>query len=133
MILFWSGYLTVFLVLGFLDAGWLSFSLNHIYRPALGHLMAERPRMLPALLFYLVYPLGVTALIVLPSLHGLGLHYALTRGAILGLTAYATYNLSSMASLRGWPAWISALDIAWGTIVTCASSIVTVFVLGRVG
>lgn len=131
--MFWSGYLTVFLVLGFLDAAWLSLTLNNLYRPALGHLMAERPRTLPALLFYLVYPLGVTALIVLPSLQGLGLHYALTRGAILGLTAYATYNLASMASLRGWPAWISALDIAWGMMTTCVSSIVTVFVLGRVG
>ena len=51
--MFWSGYLTVFLVLGFLDAGWLSFTLNHLYRPALGHLMAERPRVLPALLLTL--------------------------------------------------------------------------------
>jgi uncharacterized membrane protein len=131
--MFWSGYLTVFLVLAFLDAAWLSFTLNNLYRPALGHLMSERPRMLPAMLFYLVYPLGVTALIVQPSLQGLGLHYALTRGAVLGLTAYATYNLASMASLRGWPAWIGVLDIAWGTVTTCASSIVTVFVLERVG
>ena len=47
---------------------------------------------------------------------------ALIHGALFGLFAYATYDLSNQATLRNWPMTITLIDVSWGTTVTAVSA-----------
>ena len=43
---------------------------------------------------------------------------AMTADALLRLIAYSTYDLTNLATIRGWSAELALTDLAWGTIVT---------------
>lgn len=113
----WGAAFVTMLVL---DGLWLGVVAKNIYRDGLGHLMAERINFAAAGLFYVIYPIGVLALAVLPNLATAGWTATLVAGAILGFVAYATYDLTNLATLRGWPVSIALIDTAWGTAVTVA-------------
>lgn len=104
--------LMVFLLIDFL---WLSLVARRFYANQLQALMLDRPRLGVAALFYIIFCVGLLVFAVLPGLaRPSGMHAAL-MGALLGLVAYATYDLSNLATLKGWPWRMSLLDIAWGT------------------
>ena len=42
--------------------------------------------------------------------------------AAFGFFAYMTYDLTNMATLKVWPGWLAALDIAWGSVVTALAA-----------
>jgi len=111
-------YISSLIVMGVLDAGWLSFATSRLYRPGIGHLMTDKPVVPAAVLFYLMYAAGVTYLITLPALAGGSLGSAVTRGAVFGLIAYGTYDLTSLAILQGWPVNVTVADMIWGAIIT---------------
>lgn len=98
-----------------LDLFWLGWAASALYRKALGHLMADRTSWPPALLFYALYGAGVVLFAARPAT---SLREAALLGAALGLLAYGTYDLTNMAVLRDWGAAISALDVAWGVLLT---------------
>jgi uncharacterized membrane protein len=106
-----------------LDGLWLGLLAKDFYQQGLGHLMATSPRWLPALLFYVLYPLGLLYFAVLPQNQDAGLAQALLRGALFGFFAYGTYDLSNLATLKDWPALVSVVDIAWGTLVSCLATL----------
>ena len=110
-----------------LDFAWLSWATGRFYRPYLGALLAERPRVVVAAVFYLLYVVGVVALAVLPGLADESLGGALWRGALFGCLAYATYDLTNLATVRGWPWQVSAVDIVWGTVLTSLVSLAGFF------
>ena len=101
-----------------LDAAWLTFMAERLYRPALGRLMLDRFELLPAVAFYLIYIVGVVVFAVLPGLESRRWTTALGLGALLGLVAYATYDLTNQATLRDWPWRVTLADLCWGTFVT---------------
>ncbi|NWF06915.1 DUF2177 family protein [Pseudomonas salomonii] len=106
------GTLLAFLVL---DGLWLGVFMGPTYKSLLGALMLDQPRWLPAVLFYLLYALGCVVFVVLQS----GSWQRAARlGALLGLVAYGTYDLSNWATLRGWSAGLALMDMAWGTFLT---------------
>ena len=115
-------YLATGIVFLVLDGIWLSSTAGTLYRPALGSLMLDRPVIWAAVLFYLLYLVGVVGLVVMPSLADGGWSGGLLRGALFGLVAYATYDLTNLATLRGWPLHITVLDLLWGTFATAASA-----------
>ncbi len=112
-----GAYVVTLLALGGGDAVWLSTMLQ-TYRRALGDLLAATPALLPAVLFYLLYAAGVVTLVVLPRVTERRWGLVAARGALLGLVAYGTYDLTNEATLRDWPAWLTLLDMAWGTVLT---------------
>lgn len=118
-----SSYVVALAALLGLDAVWLSTMAERFYRPMLGDLLARDFEVLPALLFYALYVFGVVFLAVVPALRLGGWRTALINGAVLGLVAYGTYDLTNQATLRNWPAIVTALDLAWGTFLTSASSV----------
>ena len=77
----------------------------------------------------MVYALGVVHLAIQPGLRGGGWATALGYGALLGLVA--TYDLTNLATLRGWPIALTIVDIAWGTVLTTAVAAGTCIVVGR--
>jgi uncharacterized membrane protein len=98
-----------------LDFAWLSTATSRIYQPYLGDLLAEKPNLGVAAVFYLFYVVGVVALVVVPALQEGNVVGALWRGALFGFLAYATYDLTNLATIRDWPWQISVIDMVWGT------------------
>ena len=105
----------VFLALDFV---WLGFVAKDFYRTQIGPLLLEKPLLGVAFAFYLLYAIGIVTFAVMPALETDSWVRAMTSGALLGLIAYSTYDLTNLATLRGWSAKLALIDLAWGTIVT---------------
>ena len=112
--------LGVFLAIDFV---WLAFIARKFYFDRIGPLMLERPDFLVAALFYLFYVFGIVYFAVLPALKSGQLSTALINGVLLGLLAYGTYDITNMATLKGWSWQVVAVDIVWGAVLTGGSAI----------
>lgn len=104
-----------------LDFIWLSSALG-FYRERLGGLLLDKPQLGYAAGFYLLYVAGIVALAVGPALNGGTWVNALVAGAVLGLVAYGTYDMTNLSTLRGWSLTVSLVDMAWGTALTATAA-----------
>jgi len=115
-------YLTAYLatVVSFvaLDFVWLGAVAMSFYRDQLGMLMRDPINLPAAAAFYLIYVVGLVVFAVAPALSGGGWKTALTYGALFGLCAYATYDLTNLATLRDWPVALTVVDLLWGTALS---------------
>lgn len=114
-----AGYWVVLLVVGVLDAIWLGVVARDFYRRELGDLMVDSVRALPAAVFYLGYPAGLLTLALTPTPPSLG--EAVFRSAVLGLVVYGVYDMTNLATLRGWTWKLALADMAWGTVVAAVA------------
>lgn len=110
-------YLATGIVFLGIDAVWLTVMAQRLYRPLLGDLLVESFNLTPAVLFYLIYVAGIVIFAVSPALATGRWTTAAIYGALFGLCAYATYDLTNQATIRGWPTIITIADICWGTIL----------------
>lgn len=119
-----AAYLGAGLAFALIDAVWLTTVGPKLYRPALDEVLAPRFNLPAAIAFYLVFIAGVLLLAVLPAAReGGNWTRALANGAVLGFTAYATYDLTNQATLKVWPLKVTLADIGWGTFLTaCAAA-----------
>lgn len=101
-----------------IDFVWLSLATSRIYRPYIGDLLLDKPNLPVAAAFYLLYVVGVLFLASLPGYEKGSLSDAVIRGAIFGLLAYGTYDLTNLSTLKGWAWQVSAIDMVWGTVLT---------------
>lgn len=115
------------------DALWLGAMSQRIYRPALGHLLAAGPDLLAVLLFYVLYLLGLVVFAVHPEVRAESRLAAGARGALFGLVAYATYDLTNQATLRDWPWMLTGIDLAWGSALSAFAATVAGIVVRRAG
>jgi uncharacterized membrane protein len=106
-----------------LDALWIGLIAKSFYVGALGSLMRDRPLLVAALAFYLIYAVGIVVFAVEPALSQ-GVAGAALLGALYGFCAYATYDLTNLATLRGFPLKLAFVDIAWGACVTAVAALV---------
>src|SRR5215831_18008485 len=120
-------YGAALLALGVLDGVWLGLIAKDFYRAGLGALMAERLNLGAAAAFYLLYPVGLVIFVIRPALDGGGASGALVRGALFGLFAYATYDLTNLATLRDFPARVALVDMAWGAVISAVASLAAVY------
>lgn len=104
-----------------LDMLWLGAIAQSLYRDGIGHLMAEQANVPVAVLFYALYPLGVVIFAVAPS-GGASWGKTLGMAALFGFFAYATYDLTNLATLKQWPLSLSLIDLAWGTTVSALAA-----------
>jgi len=119
-------YITVTIVFVALDAIWLTFMGPALYKPALGDILADKVRILPAIVFYAIYPVGVVTFVMVPALRAGSVGQAAVYGALFGLIAYATYDLTNAATLRNWTTQITLADMAWGAFATGLSATIAV-------
>jgi uncharacterized membrane protein len=105
-----------------LDFLWLGFVAKGYYQSQLGGLLLDKPNIPVAALFYALYVAGVLVFAVLPALDAGQWSRALLHGALFGFFAYATYDLTNLATLKGWTPSVALLDLAWGTVVTGVSA-----------
>ena len=106
-----------------LDILWLGLLMRDFVHQQLGPLLLEQPRLPAAALFYLLYGAGVTVFAVHPALAIGAWQHAARQGALLGLTCYMTYDLSNLATLKGWPVQFALVDILWGGFVTTVAAL----------
>ncbi len=112
-------------IMGILDFLWLGIISKKLYYSEMGNILLEKPNMVPALLFYCIYVVGVVVFIITPALEKDSWTYALGYGALFGAIAFATYDLTNLATMKGFSAKIAVIDIMWGaffTAVTCVGA-----------
>jgi uncharacterized membrane protein len=113
------------------DLIWLGFVAKDFYRSSIGHLMGDGFNVPAVIAFYLIYTVGVFVFAVNPALEGGGIQRAAMLGLAFGFFAYATYDLTSLATLKDWPLALSLADMAWGSILTSAVAAVGYAVASR--
>lgn len=126
-------YAGTFLTLLVCDGIWLGLIARSFYRDQLGALMLPSPNLALAALFYLFFTAAVVVLAVLPALSAGSITTALVHGAILGLAAYGTYDITNLATLRNWPLVMSVVDMAWGAALTALTAAGGYFAVRLIG
>lgn len=116
----YAGALVAFLAL---DAIWLGVITRKYYAQQIGHLMRESPNWVAAGGFYALYIAGIVILAVVPALTGGSWVIAARSGALLGLVAYGTYDLTNLAVMKDWPLGMTFIDLGWGTFLTGAAAL----------
>ena len=111
-------YLSTVIVFLGIDFIWLTLTVNMVYKPRLGGLLMDKPNLPVALAFYLVYVIGIVVFAVMPAIEQGNWTRALWGGALFGFMAYATYDLTNLATLAGWSTTVSIIDMIWGTVLT---------------
>jgi uncharacterized membrane protein len=115
----YAGTLISFLLI---DALWLGVVAKSFYRDQLGDLMLPSPNLAAAAIFYLVFAVAIVILAVRPGLDAGSGWTAVAYGAVLGLAAYGTYDMTNISTLRGWPLQLTIVDMVWGTFLTAVAS-----------
>lgn len=115
-------FFAMMLALLAIDALWLMVLMKATYQSYIGALMLDQAKLLPAALFYILYPAGLLVFAVMPAVHKHDWRSAALLGSLLGLVAYGTYNLSNLATLRGWPWQFTVIDMAWGTFLSTVAA-----------
>ena len=126
-----STYAATVGVMVLLDLLWLGIIAKPIYQQGIGHLMAEQPRLGVAVAFYLMFALAIVTFAVAPNEGRAGIGRTALTGALFGFFAYATYDLTNLATLKNWPVALSFMDIAWGSFVSAASALSGKLMLDR--
>jgi uncharacterized membrane protein len=117
-----------------LDFAWIGLVAVDLYKAAIGPLMLETPRLGIATAFYLLYVVGIVHFAIrAPDGGTKALPVALRDGALFGAFCYMTYDLTNLATLKGYTVSLALADIAWGTLVTAATAGGTAFILRRTG
>ena len=119
-------------IMGIIDALWLSVVANRFYKSQLGPMLLEKPNMISAIIFYVIFVVGVVVFAVLPAVQAGDWKVALGLGALLGLVTYATYDLTNHATLKGFPLTVEVVDIIWGVVLTATVATLTYLVATRV-
>lgn len=126
-------YLLTVVVFFAIDIVWLGVVARGFYKRTLGEMLRPKVNWAAAFGFYLLYIVGIVALVVVPAIRGAGVGEALWKGALLGLVAYATYDLSNFATLQGWPPRVVVVDLVWGTVLTTVVSLASFYIGSGLG
>lgn len=111
-------YLITLFIFIIFDLTWLGLIAKNFYARQIGHLMANDIRWLSAIAFYIIYSFAILYFSILPSVAVNQTGKILISGALLGLVCYATYDLTNLATLKGWPVKMVIIDIIWGMFAT---------------
>jgi uncharacterized membrane protein len=114
-------------IMGILDFVWLGFVAKRLYYSEMGGILLKDFNMVPALIFYAIYVIGTIVFVINPALEKGSWLYALGFGALFGFVTYATYDLTNLATIKGFSTKIVFIDLAWGTFIAAAVSVGTYF------
>lgn len=126
-----AAYVAALLVFVLADMVWLGTMVSRLYRPTIGDLLLSGVNLPPAILFYLVYPVGLVIFAIVPALKSGNIATALFLGALFGFFTYATYDLTNQATLRAWSTTLTVADIAWGSILGGISALASAWIVNK--
>ncbi len=101
-----------------IDMFWLGVVAKDVYREYLGYLLRDPINWTAAIVFYLIFIVGLLYFAVVPALKEGSLMNAALYGALFGFFTYITYDLTNLATIKDWPLTISLIDILWGTVLS---------------
>lgn len=124
-------FLVAFVTFLLVDGIWLTVIAKNFYSKQLGYLMSPNPNLIAAGIFYLIYIFTLVILIISPALQKGSLMTAIWTGALFGFCAYATYDLTNLATIKDWPLLITVVDLIWGTTLTATVSGISYWILSK--
>ncbi|MFA7117941.1 MAG: DUF2177 family protein [Sphaerochaetaceae bacterium] len=122
--------LPVFLVI---DMIWLGLIAKNFYAKQIGFLMKSNINWLAAIIFYLLFIVGLVLFVITPAMQKNSWLQALLFGALFGLITYATYDLTNLATIKDWPILVTAIDLVWGVVIASSVSVISFFVATKIG
>ncbi len=111
------------------DMVWLGVVAKNFYAKQMGDLLTKNVNWPAAVIFYLVYIFGIIYFAVLPGARDESLKSVLVHAALFGGIAYATYDLTNLATLKGWPQTLVYVDIAWGIVLSSVVAVASYYIL----
>ena len=111
-------YLLTFIVFLMVDLLWLGIIAKNLYQKYLGDFLSDKVNWTAAFIFYLIYVAGILIFAVYPAVNKGSVLNAILLGALFGIITYATYDLTNLATLKGWPLPIVFIDILWGAVLS---------------
>ena len=120
--------LSIFLIL---DGLWLGLIAKTFYAKQIGFLFKTDINWIAALIFYLLFIVALILFVINPAIEKGSLAHALLYGALFGFITYATYDLTNLATLKGWPIMVTIVDLIWGSFVTAAVSSITFLIFTK--
>jgi len=126
-----KSYLITVVVFFAIDIFWLGIIAKKMYADKLGYIMSPQVNWLPAIIFYLLFVVGLLLMVIFPAIEKKSWVHALTYGILFGLVTYATYDLTNLATLKGWPLSITLIDLIWGSFISAATSLISFFAIQK--
>ncbi len=121
----WKLYMIALPIFFGIDMVWLGLIAKNFYAQRIGLLMKPDINWPAAILFYLLFIIGLVVFAIMPAFEKGSWLHALSLGALFGLIAYATYDLTNLATLKNWPLSVTIVDLAWGAVLGALVSGVT--------
>jgi len=115
-------YILTFFVFLIVDMAWLGLIAKDLYKKYLGNIVSDQVNWTAAIVFYLLFVVGVFIFAILPAIEKNSLRSAIILGALFGFFTYATYDLTNLATIKNWPIKIVVIDIIWGSLLTAIVS-----------
>jgi len=116
-----------------IDMVWLGVVARNFYQKQIGHLMRPDVLWWPAILFYVLFVVGLVVFAIAPALDKKSVWHALLYGALFGFLSYATYDLTNLATLKNWPMLVTVIDLFWGTALGALVSVISYFIARKFG
>jgi uncharacterized membrane protein len=126
-------YITACIIFFFIDLIWLNTVAKTFYREQIGHLLRGSFLVAPAIVFYLLFLVGLLIFAVVPGVQADSLAKAATLGALFGFFTYATYDFTNLATLKDWPILVTVVDLVWGTLLSGSVSTLVFIVSKKFG
>lgn len=111
-----------------IDMIWLGLVAKGFYSKQIGFLMRLNVNWAAAIVFYLLFIVGLILFVIIPALDKSSWIQALLLGALFGLITYATYDLTNLATIKDWPLLVTFIDLLWGTTLAASVSVITYFI-----
>jgi uncharacterized membrane protein len=126
---FLKTYLVAIVVFFAIDIVWLAVIAKDLYRKEIGFIMSSSPNWWAALVFYLIFIFGLVYFVIYPGIESGNLVKTILVGLLFGFITYATYDLTNLATLEGWPIKITIIDLIWGASLGGSVSGITYFIV----
>lgn len=132
MLKIFATYLSTTVVMLVIDLVWLGFIAKPMYQAGIGHLMTDKPNLIAAFFFYALFPMGLMIFAILPGSDSTAWQRTALQAALFGFFAYATYDLTNLATLKNYPLQLALVDMLWGSLVSAVAATAGKFVFDRV-
>lgn len=114
------------------DMLWLGILAKNFYKNQIGFLMKPDINWTAAIIFYLLFMVGLVLFVIAPAVEKGEWAHALLFGALFGLITYATYDLTNLATLKDWPLLVTIVDLVWGATLGALVSVITYFIASKI-
>jgi uncharacterized membrane protein len=118
-------YVVALAVLVVGDILWLGYFAHAVFQPTLKPILREEIDWRVAVLFYLLYAVGIAVFAVAPALANRSALLALGYGLLFGFLAYVTYDATNYATISAWTIKLAVMDVGWGTLISGLAALVS--------